>query len=91
MKLNVKAFGLASGIFWGIGVFALAWWLIIFEGSSGDPTFIGRIYKGFSISPFGSVIGLIWGFFDGDGFEGFFSSFRFPGVPSSFSMDFLDT
>ena len=65
MKLNVKAFGLASGIFWGIGVFALAWWLIIFEGSSGDPTFIGRSYKGFSISPFGSVIGLIWGFFDG--------------------------
>ena len=65
MKLNVKAFGLASGILWGVGVFFLAWWLIILEGSSGDPTALGRVYKGFSISPLGSVIGLVWGFFDG--------------------------
>jgi hypothetical protein len=28
-------------------------------------TFIGRIYRGYSISPGGSFIGLIWALFDG--------------------------
>ena len=33
MKLNVKAFALTSGILWGVGLFAITWWLIAFEGS----------------------------------------------------------
>ena len=65
MKLNVKAFALAFGLWWGVGLFLLTWWLIAFEGASGDPTFIGRLYRSYTISPIGSVIGLIWAFFDG--------------------------
>ncbi len=64
MKLNVKACSLAFGIFWGAGIFLLTWWLIILEGGGGV-TFFNRVYVGYSISPVGSVIGLLWGFVDG--------------------------
>ncbi|MBU1260458.1 MAG: bacteriophage holin [Planctomycetes bacterium] len=65
MKLNVKAFALTFGLWWGLGLFFLTWWLIAFDGASGDPTFIGRLYRGYTVSPIGSVIGLVWAFFDG--------------------------
>lgn len=65
MKLDVKAFALAGGLVWGLGVLCLTWWIIVFEGASGDPTFLGRIYRGYSITPVGSVIGLAWAFVDG--------------------------
>jgi len=60
MKLNVKALAITSGLLWGIGLFAMTWWLIAFEGVSDDPTWIGLFYRGYTISPMGSVIGLIW-------------------------------
>jgi hypothetical protein len=65
MKLNVKAFALTCGIIWGAGLFLLTWWIIAFEGVTGDVTLIGRLYKGYRISPLGSIIGLIWAFADG--------------------------
>ena len=65
MKLCLKSFALACGIFWGLSVFCLAWWLIIREGVDANPTALGRIYPGFSITPVGSFIGLAWGFLDG--------------------------
>ena len=65
MKLNVKAFALTCGLLWGIGLFFLTWWLIAFEGSTGDVTLIGRLYRGYSISPLGSLIGLSWALVDG--------------------------
>jgi hypothetical protein len=58
MKLNVKAFALACGIIWGLGIFFLAWWVMMFEGATREPTLIGQIYRGYNISPFGSLIGL---------------------------------
>jgi len=64
MKLNVKAFALTCGVLWGLGLFCLTWWLILWEGATGEATFIGRLYRGYSISPAGSIIGLIWGFCD---------------------------
>lgn len=64
MKLNVKAFALTCALTWGIGLFLLTWWIIFFDGTTGDVTFIGRIYRGYSISPTGSVIGLLWGLID---------------------------
>ena len=51
MQLNVKAFALTFGILWGLGLFFLTWWIILLEGVSGDPTFIGRFYIGYNISP----------------------------------------
>ncbi|CAN5619980.1 hypothetical protein BH10ACI3_BH10ACI3_08170 [soil metagenome] len=65
MKLNVKAFALTFGLIWGLGLFFLTWWVIAFDGSSMEPNFIGKLYRGYSITPIGSVIGLIWAFFDG--------------------------
>ena len=65
MKLNVKAFALTCGIIWGAGLFLLTWWIIAFEGVTGEVTLIGRLYKGYRISPLGSIIGLIWAFADG--------------------------
>ena len=64
MKLNVKAFGLACGLIWGLGLFFLTWWVIAFEGTTHQITMIGHLYRGYNISPMGSVIGLGWGFFD---------------------------
>lgn len=65
MKLNIKAFSLACGLMWGLGVFCLAWWIMLFEGATGEAFFLGHLYRGFNISPLGSVIGLVWAFFDG--------------------------
>ncbi|MDY6793099.1 MAG: bacteriophage holin [Thermodesulfobacteriota bacterium] len=65
MKLNVKSFALTTGLIWGMGLFLFTWWVIAFDGISGDPTLIGRLYRGYCISPMGSIIGLIWAFIDG--------------------------
>lgn len=65
MKLDVKAFALTCGLLWGIGLFCLTWWIILFDGATGDVTFLGQIYRGYSISPLGSVVGLVWALFDG--------------------------
>ena len=65
MKLNIKAFSLTCGIIWGIGLFSLTWWIIAFDGTSTTTIFISRIYRGYTITPIGSVIGLLWAFFDG--------------------------
>ncbi len=65
MKLNVMALGLASGLIWGLGLFVLTWWIIAFEGADAQRgTFIGSVYRGYSISAKGSFIGLAWGFLD---------------------------
>ena len=64
MKLNIAAFALTSALFWGFCLFFLTWWIMIFEGATGEITMIGQIYRGYSISPIGSIFGLLWGFFD---------------------------
>ena len=61
MKLNVKAFALSSGLLWGLGLFALTWWIIAFDGATGERTLIGQLYRGYSISPTESIIGLVGG------------------------------
>ena len=65
MKLNVKAFALTCGLVWGLGLMMLTWWIMLFEGATGDVTFLGRLYRGYNISFAGSIIGLVWAFFDG--------------------------
>ena len=65
MKLNVKAFALACGLIWGLGLFMITWWVILFDGASGGPTPISSVYRGFNISAGGSFLGLLWGLGDG--------------------------
>ena len=64
MKLNPKAFGLTCGILWGAGLFSLTWWVMAFEGPSRKPTGLSKLYRGYTITPRGSIIGLVWGFCD---------------------------
>jgi hypothetical protein len=49
----------------GVGLFLLTWWVILLDGASHEAVFIGRIYRGYAITPLGSIFGLIWGFVDG--------------------------
>lgn len=65
MKLNVRAFALTTGLIWGLGLFFLTIWIILFEGETGEVTLIGKIYRGYNLTYGGSFIGLIWGFIDG--------------------------
>ena len=65
IKLNIKAFALTCSLIWGLGLFFLTWWIIMFDGAQSDPGMLGMIYRGYSITPAGSVIGLVWAALDG--------------------------
>jgi hypothetical protein len=65
MKLDVKSLALTAGLFWGFGLLFITWWIILFEGASGEITLIGRVYLGYNLSIGGSIIGFFWAFFDG--------------------------
>lgn len=64
MRLNVKALALTAAIGWGAAVFLTTWWLIVL-GSGGMKTIMNCVYPGYSVTPLGSIIGLIWAFVDG--------------------------
>ena len=62
MKLNKVAFAFAAGIVWGALVFLGTWWVVIRNGTGELISKLGRIYIGYSPSPSGSILGLIYGF-----------------------------
>jgi len=64
MKLNVKAFALAGGILWSAGMFIMTWLGIMGYGSIIGAAMVKAYYIGYSISPLGSIIGAVYGFFD---------------------------
>ncbi len=75
MKLNVKSFALTCAIIWGLGLLLITWWIILYhfindcppvnvDAAGYEPPFIALIYWGYSFTPFGSLIGLVWAFFD---------------------------
>jgi hypothetical protein len=64
MSLNPKAFGLTAGIIWGLVLLVIT---LISTNTGYAAMFlntIGSIYPGYSITPLGSIIGLIYGFAD---------------------------
>lgn len=65
MTLDVRAFAITSALLWGIGLFLLTWWIIAFDGVTGETTVIGQVYRGYSVSPMGSIVGLLWALADG--------------------------
>ncbi|MFQ5418159.1 MAG: bacteriophage holin [Myxococcota bacterium] len=65
MSLNPRAFAVTCGLVWGAGVFLLTWWIIAFDGATADVTWLGRIYRGYHLTPAGSVVGLAWAVVDG--------------------------
>ena len=65
MKLDVKAFAITCSLLWGVGLCLATLWILMMEGPSTNPTFIGRIYLGYSLTATGAFIGLAWGLVDG--------------------------
>ena len=65
MKLDVKAMALTLALVWSLGLFFLTWWVILFEGVSHNPNIISYLYRGYSFTPLGSIIGFLWAFVDG--------------------------
>lgn len=65
MRLNTLAFAFTCSLLWGFGVFLLAWWIMAFDGRGVDAGILGHIYRGFAITPMGSVIGLLYALVDG--------------------------
>ena len=65
MKLDVKAFALACALIWGLGLFFLTSWIILLDGTSSNSNELSLIYRGYRITPVGSLIGFAWAFFDG--------------------------
>ena len=65
MQLNVRAFALAFALWWGVGLFFLTWWMLAVGHVTGEATLIGQFYYGYTVSPLGSIIGLVWGLVDG--------------------------
>ncbi|KMQ49939.1 hypothetical protein CHISP_3153 [Chitinispirillum alkaliphilum] len=66
MKLGVKAMAITWSLLVGFGIFFLTWWVIFFEGTKWyKKSFIGRVYRGYRLTPKGSVLGLLWGLADG--------------------------
>lgn len=64
MRFHIKAFALTCGIFWGFSVFVMTWWLILFNADV-SVMLLSEFYRGFTVSPLGSLVGLAWAFFDG--------------------------
>ena len=65
MKLNIKAMTLTFAIVFGLGLFLLTWWIILFDGPSADPNLISKVYRGYTFTPHGSIVGLLWAAVDG--------------------------
>ena len=65
MKLDIRAFALAGAVMWGAAVLLGTWWIIILDGPQESAPFLASIYRGYAITPMGSLIGLIWAVVDG--------------------------
>lgn len=46
-------------------MFLCTWWIIALDDATGRVPFIGQIYRGYNISPLGSIVGLGWALIDG--------------------------
>ena len=64
MRFNIKAFALTCALFWSLSIFAMTWWFIVYGGPIQEFQILGDFYRGFSVSPLGSLIGSVWAFFD---------------------------
>jgi hypothetical protein len=73
--LHKRAFGIATGMAAGLGLFVLTIVEMLQIGSGRSPlTLLNEYFAGYTVSPRGAVIGLLWGF--GTGFVmGWFVAF----------------
>jgi len=65
MRLNVRSCALSTGILWGVAIFLLTIWFLIFGYEGATLAKLSKVYLGYSVSFGGAIVGLIWGFVDG--------------------------
>jgi len=66
MKLKPLYLGISLGVVWGISIFITTWLsYYLGYGRLFLEVLAGSIYPGYSITPIGSFVGLIYGFVDG--------------------------
>lgn len=63
-KLDVKAFGLALGIMWGVCMFLTGIASMLFNWGTTFLEIFSSFYIGYKATLLGSVVGAIWGFVD---------------------------
>ncbi len=60
MPLNVRAFGLAIGLVWGIVFFGVSL-VVTIKGTGGEHLGrMGLLYPGYRVTYLGSVLGFVW-------------------------------
>jgi hypothetical protein len=65
MKLDIKAFGLATGILWGLSLIIMGIAGMIWPSYAADfVNAVGTKYIGYAPTVLGSLIGGAWGFVD---------------------------
>ncbi|MBN1645107.1 bacteriophage holin [Candidatus Woesearchaeota archaeon] len=64
-KLNTTKFGLTLGILWGLAVLLLGIAATYASYGTEFVNLLGGMYIGFDTTLIGSIVGGIWGFFDG--------------------------
>ncbi len=64
MELRARAFGLAVGIAWGLGIFIVTIWAVLL-GTGNTLRLLSTFYYGYSVDIDGAFVGLFWGFVDG--------------------------
>ena len=62
--MSVKAFALAGGILWGVVLFAFTL-IEAARGAGHTLVVLDGVYRGYSVSYLGAVIGLVYGFISG--------------------------
>lgn len=64
MPVDNKAFSLAGGITWALGVFLTGVGSTAVPGWSAAVNWLGQFYIGYAPTFIGSVIGAVWAFLD---------------------------
>ncbi len=69
LYLNAVVQGVTTGMFVGLGLFALTIWLVIKGGDTVGPhlSLLGQYFIGYSVTWGGAFIGMIYGFIVGYG------------------------
>jgi hypothetical protein len=63
-RLNIKAFGLAGGVLWAIGILIWAVAARQYGWATEWVPLLGSGYIGFNLTTSGIAVGMVWGFID---------------------------
>ncbi|HXF05850.1 MAG TPA: hypothetical protein VNM72_10610 [Blastocatellia bacterium] len=62
MRLNIKAFAVATGLLWGLVILLLTVFLAWRESGGEHLSRLGLLYPGYAVTYGGSIIGFLWSF-----------------------------